>query len=82
IRNAGAVGETAIVARGGESYGARRHRLQPGAVVIDRWDLAAGDNWYDFTLTSLRGAGFGRRFAGHGENGRPSVSDPKFGKRA
>ncbi len=82
IRNSGVADETVVVARSGEPYGGRRHVLQPGALLVDRWDLAASNNWYDLTLTSLRAAGFGRRFAGHGENGRPSVSDPNFGKPA
>jgi phospholipase C len=82
IRNPGPTEETVIVARSGEPYNGRRHVLQTGALLVDRWDLAANSNWYDFTVTSLRDGGFGRRFAGHGENGRPSVSDSNFGKPA
>jgi phospholipase C len=82
IRNVGAAVETVIVAYGGERSGGRRHVLRPGAQLIDRWDLEASNNWYDLTVTSVRDRGFERRFAGHGENGRPSVSDPNFGKQA
>src|SRR5579859_623140 len=38
--------------------------------------LAANGHWYDVTVKS---AGFQRRFAGHVETGKPSVSDPLIG---
>jgi phospholipase C len=60
----------------------RRHRLEPGASVMDDWDLRASHNWYDFIVTCLEVPGFQRRFAGHGEDGRPSVSDPLLGRQA
>ena len=55
---------------------ARRHRLAPGAEVIDAWDLKASHHWYDFVVTAAHDPGFERRIAGHGEDGRPSLSDP------
>ena len=61
---------------------ARRFHLAAGAHVVDPWDIAPSQNWYDFTVTSAHNARFERRIAGHGEDGQPSVSDPMFGKQA
>jgi phospholipase C len=60
----------------------RRHELAPGAQSIDAWDLGASRNWYDFVVTCPAQSAFERRFAGHGEDGRPSVSDPLLGRQA
>jgi phospholipase C len=60
----------------------RRFHLAAGAQVIDAWALGPSQNWYDFTVKSAGDAQFERRIAGHGEDGRPSVSDPAFGKSA
>ncbi|HEX4197869.1 MAG TPA: phospholipase C, phosphocholine-specific [Caulobacteraceae bacterium] len=61
---------------------ARRFRLAPGATVIDAWDVRASGHWYDFSVTSPLEPSFERRIAGHGEDGRPSISDPLFGSPA
>ncbi|MET0272627.1 MAG: phospholipase C, phosphocholine-specific [Phenylobacterium sp.] len=55
----------------------RKFRLAPGKSRVDAWDLRRSDNWYDFAVT---GPGVYRRLAGHGEDGRPSLSDPLLGK--
>jgi phospholipase C len=60
----------------------RRRRLAPGAFVMDSWDLRASHNWYDFSVTCPEAPGFLRRFAGHGEDGKPSLSDPLLGRQA
>ncbi|HEY2070350.1 MAG TPA: phospholipase C, phosphocholine-specific [Rhizomicrobium sp.] len=52
--------------------------VAPGATVEDRWDVASSAHWYDVSVTS--GTTYSRRFAGHFETGRPSLSDPAFGK--
>jgi phospholipase C len=40
-----------------------------------RYDpIAEAHGWYDLTLTLDKSAAFGRQFAGHLENGRPSVT--------
>ena len=44
--------------------------------------LAASHNWYDVRVTCPDLPGFERRFAGHGEDGRPSISDPALGRTA
>jgi len=40
-----------------------------------RLPLAASSNWYDFSVRA-NVPGWFRRFAGHIENGLPSISDP------
>jgi phospholipase C len=60
----------------------RLHRLAPQATVTDAWDLKASHNWYDLIVTCAEAPSFQRRLAGHGEDGRPSVSDPLFGRQA
>jgi phospholipase C len=59
----------------------RLHRLAPGAVVMDDWDLRSSRNWYDLVVTCAEAPSFQRRLAGHGEDGRPSVSDPLLGRQ-
>jgi phospholipase C len=61
---------------------ARRHRLAPGAELADAWDLRASHHWYDFAVTAAHDPAFERRIAGHGEDGRPSLSDPALGRQA
>lgn len=41
-----------------------------------RLQLAASSNWYDFSIRVNEFPGWFRRFAGHLENGLPSISDP------
>ena len=41
-----------------------------------RLPLASSQNWYDFNLRVKELPGWLRRFAGHLENGLPSISDP------
>lgn len=41
-----------------------------------RLPLAASSNWYDYSLRVAGVPGWLRRFAGHLENGLPSISDP------
>ena len=48
----------------------------------DAWDLRASHNWYDLVVTCAEAPSFQRRFAGHGEDGRPSLSDPLLGRQA
>jgi phospholipase C len=60
------------------AYGSReRNVLVPaGAHIEEAWVLASSHHWYDLTVTSNEDATFQRRFAGHIETGRPSISDP------
>jgi phospholipase C len=52
------------------------YSLAPGASVEDRWLLTASAGWYDLVITSIESPAYLRRFAGHVETGRPSLSDP------
>jgi phospholipase C len=60
------------------AYGAHERLLlvPAGAHVEEPWVLAASHHWYDLTVTSRDDATFARRYAGHIENGKPSISDP------
>ena len=61
---------------------ARLHRVAPGGSVMDDWSLQASHNWYDFTVTCAEAPSFQRRLAGHGEDGKASMSDPLLGRQA
>ena len=60
------------------SYGqpAQSVEVPPGVTLRRELHLAASHSWYDLTVTSNADAAFIRRFAGHVETGRPSLSDP------
>jgi phospholipase C len=58
----------------------RRYWLLPGQRVESHWDVTGCDHWYDLTATCDADPLFLRRFAGHRETGRPSVSDPALGR--
>ncbi|MFI2411092.1 phosphocholine-specific phospholipase C [Streptomyces sp. NPDC018947] len=61
-----------------DGYGGRAGAVtvRPGATVHHTVDLAESRRWYDLTVTAEGDPSFLRRFAGHVENGLPSVSDP------
>jgi phospholipase C len=83
LSNGGAAPITLQIAPNAHQRGsARRVHLAPGAQATQAWDLAASQNWYDFTVTSVHDARFARHLAGHGEDGRPSISDPLLGSQA
>jgi phospholipase C len=54
----------------------RSYPVQPGANVEDRWLLTTSAGWYDISISSMESPAYLRRFAGHVETGRPSLSDP------
>jgi phospholipase C len=60
----------------------RRRVVGPGEEVTETIDLRPSHHWYDVSITCVEVAGFERRFAGHGEDGRPSISDPALGRQA
>ncbi|MGD0189161.1 MAG: phospholipase C, phosphocholine-specific [Rhizomicrobium sp.] len=51
--------------------------LAPGESREERIAVAASDHWYDIEVHAGDAVW---RFAGHGETGRPSMSDPAFGR--
>ncbi|MGB8603402.1 MAG: phospholipase domain-containing protein, partial [Rhizomicrobium sp.] len=60
------------------SADAPRHRnLNAGQSVDDQWVIETNDHWYDLEISA--GATVWR-FAGHGETGRVSRSDPALGR--
>ncbi len=50
--------------------------LKPGETRTQRWSLDRTHGWYDLTVT---GPSVENRYAGHVENGEPSISDPVMG---
>jgi len=53
---------------------ARVHKVERAATVEDHWVVSAQYGWYD--LSVMARDDFLWRYAGHLENGRPSLSDP------
>ena len=53
--------------------------LPRGRALEKRWHLKSSFGWYDLTVATDADKSFQRRFAGHLENGRDSVSDPALG---
>ena len=56
--------------------GARSYRLKADETVTDAWDLSASGHWYDLKVTDDHDPAWLRRFSGHLETGRASISDP------
>jgi len=53
--------------------------VKPFSLAALSWDVDVNGGWYDFLVTSSADDLFSRRFAGHIETGRHSVSDPGMG---
>ncbi|GGH12134.1 phosphocholine-specific phospholipase C [Silvibacterium dinghuense] len=60
----------------------REYTVAAGASQVDRWDLGASHSWFDLSVTSPDSPEYLRRYAGHVETGRPSVSDPGLFREA
>ena len=76
LTNTGSADVTATVV---DSYGCDGKavlRVRAGKHMTHFVQAGASDGWYDATVTSDHAAAYVRRFAGHTENGRPSVSAP------
>lgn len=54
----------------------RRWPVLPGGSTQVRIAVDASHRWYDYSIKVNEVPGFGRRLAGHLENGEPSISDP------
>ena len=65
-----------VTLRNGYDRNWGRH-VRPGETVALTPDLAVTANWYDIAVDGP--GGFVRQFAGHIENGAPSLSDPLLG---
>lgn len=79
LSNTGQAACTFFLANGYDNADSRTHVLQPGASLSDTWNLSASAQWFDVRVTANTGDGFLRRFAGHVETGRHSLTDPKIG---
>jgi phospholipase C len=55
--------------------------IAAGATHEDRWNIASSAHWYDIAVKMPDDDTFLNRFAGHIETGKPSLSDPAFGRQ-
>jgi phospholipase C len=53
--------------------------VRPGETLRRAWSLDRTRGWYDLTVTVQGDDAFEQRYAGHLENGGPSISDPGMG---
>ena len=71
--------ETQMVTIRDEAYGqgAVNKTIQPGATaIIQPFDLSKSYGWYHFSITIPGNTRFEKKYAGHTETGRTSMSDP------
>ncbi|MGJ7529240.1 phosphocholine-specific phospholipase C [Variovorax sp. GB1P17] len=80
LTNSGSAACSVTVSNAYSKKAARTHNLAAGATLQDLWVLSASSGWYDLSVSSDAGssanAPFLRRFAGHVETGKASMSDP------
>ena len=74
--NSGATPVTCTVTDNSYGQPPRTVKALPGIPVREDFSLHESHSWYDLTVTSAADPSFIRRFAGHVETGRASVSDP------
>jgi phospholipase C len=67
-----------------DAYSGRvaRRAVKGGDRFTRSWSVDETGGWYDLAVSADGDAGFGRRFAGHLENGQVSTSDPMLGRRS
>jgi len=53
--------------------------IEANTETKQHFSLDSSGHWYDFTVTFQNMPEYSRRFAGHMETGKPSISDPMFG---
>ncbi|MPN06084.1 Non-hemolytic phospholipase C [bioreactor metagenome] len=74
VRNTGrAAGRVTVKANAYRADSPQTLDIAAGATGELHWSLEDSGHWYDFTVSA---DGFERRFAGHVETGKASVSDP------
>jgi phospholipase C len=76
LSNLGSAPCSMKVTNGYEQNAPHIYSVASGASVADQWLLTPSSGWYDLCVTSVEAHEFLRRFAGHMETGRPSISDP------
>jgi len=74
-------GSQAVEVTVADRYASRRITLslKPGDAETRQWSLGRTRGWYDLVITVDSDPGFEYRYAGHVENGKPSISDPGMG---
>ncbi|PZP36599.1 MAG: phospholipase C, phosphocholine-specific [Roseateles depolymerans] len=77
LRNEGGSAATFVLQTNRYAVEPNRSWIVPaGSSSTVRVPVDAAHRWYDYSVKVAEVAGFGRRLAGHLENGEPSVSDP------
>ncbi|WP_446743750.1 phosphocholine-specific phospholipase C [Silvibacterium acidisoli] len=76
LHNSGKSACTVKVVNAYSKEAARTYTLQPGQSTDDKWLLADSHGWFDLVVMRTDAPKYLRRFAGHVETGKPSVSDP------
>jgi phospholipase C len=61
------------------SYGRKGKTIKANKNSEQSWSLEDSHGWYDFEVTSKQDPSLYLRFAGHAENGKPSITDPLMG---
>ncbi|GLZ79929.1 non-hemolytic phospholipase C [Actinorhabdospora filicis] len=80
MTNAGQKACTLTITPNNRAGGPWTYQLQPGQSTEDYFTTGGTSGWYDLTATATGTAdAFLRRFAGHMENGTPSLTDPVMG---
>jgi phospholipase C len=83
LRNTGSTALTATVRPAAyDSAPGERRELAPGAAVEVGFKVTSSAGWYDLVVATPQDQTFVRRFAGHVETGRASLSDPLIGSGA
>jgi phospholipase C len=74
-------GSAPVNATVSDRYASRNATLtvRPGSTKALQFSLQRTRGWYDLTVTLTSDPGFEYRYAGHLENGEPSISDPGMG---
>lgn len=60
-------------------YQHQEKQVSKGQSLTHRWDLAKSSGWYQFEISSKADATLSLVYAGHQENGKPSITDPQMG---
>lgn len=61
------------------SYDRKGKTIRANKNSEQSWSLEDSHGWYDFEVTSKQDPSLYLRFAGHVENGKPSITDPLMG---
>lgn len=76
LSNPGTAPRTLHIRNGYGRAAERTVNLKPGRTKHVTLETASGHGWYDISVTDENDPAYLRRFAGHQETGRPSISDP------